>query len=88
MNIVISYRRSDSEVIAGRIRDRLAARFGDSSVFMDINDIPFGSDFRLHIQDAFDARGGGSVPPARRLGEVCGGHAHCRIARVNGESGR
>jgi TolB-like protein len=52
MNIVISYRRSDSEVIAGRVRDRLAARFGDSSVYMDINDIPFGSDFRLHIQDA------------------------------------
>jgi hypothetical protein len=52
MNIVISYRRSDSEVIAGRIRDRLAAHFGDSSVFMDLNDIPFGSDFRLHIQDA------------------------------------
>jgi TolB-like protein len=52
MNIVISYRRSDCEVIAGRIRDRLVARFGDSSVYMDINDIPFGSDFRLHIQDA------------------------------------
>ena len=27
MNIVISYRRSDCEVIAGRIRDRLVARF-------------------------------------------------------------
>jgi TolB-like protein len=52
MNIVISYRRSDSEVIAGRIRDRLAARYGDDRVFLDINDIPFGSDFRRNIRDA------------------------------------
>jgi TIR domain len=50
--IVISYRRSDSDVFAGRVRDRIASRFGDQSVFLDIDDIPLGKDFRVHIQDA------------------------------------
>lgn len=50
--IVISYRRSDSDVFAGRIRDRLAACFGEDSVFIDIDSIPFGTDFRVHIQEA------------------------------------
>src|SRR5882762_10276889 len=51
-HITISYRRSDSDAIAGRIRDRLASHFGDESVFMDIDSIPFGFDFRDHIQEA------------------------------------
>jgi hypothetical protein len=34
--IAISYRRADSAAIAGRMRDRLAARYGDDAVFMDI----------------------------------------------------
>jgi hypothetical protein len=51
-NIIISYRRSDSDAIAGRIRDRLANHFGENSVFMDIDSIPFGLDFREHIKDA------------------------------------
>jgi hypothetical protein len=50
--IVISYRRSDSDAIAGRIRDRLASRFGEDSLFMDIDNIPFGIDFREHIKTA------------------------------------
>jgi hypothetical protein len=49
--IAISYRRADTEVMAGRIRDRLAARYGDDAVFMDIDDIPFGTDFRVHIRE-------------------------------------
>jgi hypothetical protein len=48
--IVLSYRRSDSQAIAGRIADRLIAQFGDHSVFMDVDNIPFGIDFRQHIQ--------------------------------------
>lgn len=48
--IVISYRRSDTDAIAGRIRDRLANNYGDQSVFMDIDNIPFGVDFRDHIK--------------------------------------
>ena len=50
--ILVSYRRSDSQAIAGRIFDRLSARYGDESVFMDIDNIPFGIDFREHIQSA------------------------------------
>jgi hypothetical protein len=49
--IAISYRRSDSSGIAGRIFDRLAAHYGEESVFMDIDNIPFGVDFRTHIQE-------------------------------------
>jgi hypothetical protein len=49
--IAISYRRADTEVMAGRIRDRLAARYGDDAVFMDIDNIPFGKDFRVHIRE-------------------------------------
>jgi hypothetical protein len=48
--IAISYRRSDSSAITGRIYDRLAAHYGRESVFMDIDNIPFGTDFRAHIQ--------------------------------------
>src|SRR6516225_5395081 len=50
--LVISYRRSDSDAIAGRIRDRLASHFGEDSLFMDIDNIPFGTDFRAHIKNA------------------------------------
>ena len=51
-SLIISYRRSDSDVIAGRIRDRLVNHFGDDSIFMDIDSIPFGLDFREHIKKA------------------------------------
>ena len=49
--IVISYRRSDTSAIAGRIFDRLAAHYGEDSVFIDIDNIPLGVDFRTHIQE-------------------------------------
>jgi TPM domain/TIR domain len=48
--VVISYRRSDSAAIAGRIADQLKARFGEDSVFMDIDNIPLGVDYRVHIR--------------------------------------
>jgi hypothetical protein len=50
--IVISYRRGDSDGISGRIRDRLMARFGRESVFMDIDSIPFGVNFQDHFTRA------------------------------------
>jgi TIR domain len=50
--IVISYRRADSEAMAGRIRDRLANEFGEDSVFMDIDSIPIGVNFRDYIAEA------------------------------------
>jgi hypothetical protein len=48
--LAISYRRSDSSAITGRIFDRLVAHYGRDQVFMDIDNIPFGTDFRTHIQ--------------------------------------
>ena len=50
--IAISYRCADTEVMTGRIRDRLADRYGEDAVFMDIDNIPFGKDFRVHIFEA------------------------------------
>jgi hypothetical protein len=50
--IFLSYRRQDSAGIAGRIYDRLRAHFGDDAVFMDIDSIPFGEDFRKQIDSA------------------------------------
>jgi hypothetical protein len=49
--IAISYRRSDSSAVAGRICDLLAAHYGEGSIFMDIDSIPIGSDFRAHIRE-------------------------------------
>jgi MFS transporter, AAHS family, 4-hydroxybenzoate transporter len=50
--ITISYRRADADVMAGRIRDRLVDHYGDASIFMDIDNVPFGKDFRRHIAHA------------------------------------
>lgn len=47
--IAISYRREDSTPIAGRLYDRLQGEFGQASVFMDFDSIPYGVDFREHI---------------------------------------
>jgi TIR domain len=49
--ILISYRRTDSLAITGRIFDRLAHHYGEDSVFMDVDSIPIGIDFRQHIQE-------------------------------------
>jgi formylglycine-generating enzyme required for sulfatase activity len=55
--IFLSYRRQDSLGVAGRIYDRLRARFGDDAIFMDVDAIPFGLDFREHIRSAVDQCG-------------------------------
>jgi hypothetical protein len=52
--ILISYRRADSDVFAGRVHDRIVIRYGDESVFIDVDDIPFGKDFRIHIQEELE----------------------------------
>jgi formylglycine-generating enzyme required for sulfatase activity len=51
IKIAISYRRTDSDV-TGRIFDRLVQRYGKDSVFRDIDNIPFGIDFRKVVSDA------------------------------------
>src|SRR5437867_3601833 len=50
--IAISYRREDTAPITGRIYDRLEAVFGRDRIFMDLDSIPFGVDFRTHISEA------------------------------------
>jgi uncharacterized protein YecT (DUF1311 family) len=53
--IAISYRRSDSQDITGRIFDRLAQQYGRDTVFRDIDSIQPGIDFRTQIADALTA---------------------------------
>ena len=48
--IFISYRREDSQDITGRIYDRLTQKFGSKSIFKDVDAIPFGVDFREHLE--------------------------------------
>jgi formylglycine-generating enzyme required for sulfatase activity len=51
-SIFISYRRVDSSDVTGRIYDRLVATFDRNSVFKDVDSIPFGVDFREHLDGA------------------------------------
>ena len=57
MLAVISYRRADSQDIAGRIADHLRHRLGARQVFLDTGSIPAGADFRHTIQEALRRRG-------------------------------
>jgi hypothetical protein len=50
--VFISYRRQESSGLAGRLYDRLAARFGDDQVFMDVDTIALGVDFAEVIAQA------------------------------------
>jgi hypothetical protein len=50
--IFISYRREDAAGHAGRLFDRLKARFGKSAVFMDVEGIDAGIDFVETIDNA------------------------------------
>jgi formylglycine-generating enzyme required for sulfatase activity len=52
--IFISYRRDDSAGMAGRLYDRLKARFGRKNVIMDIDAIPLGVDFRERLRRDVD----------------------------------
>ncbi len=47
--IFVSYRRSDSADVSGRIYDRLIARFGKNLVFKDVDSIPLGIDFKEYL---------------------------------------
>jgi TIR domain-containing protein len=50
-DICISYRRADSQAITGRIFDRLIANYGKDSIFIDIDNIPAGTDFRQYLAE-------------------------------------
>ena len=50
--IFISYRRDDSAYVARMLGEKLQQAFGDEAVFLDIDNIPLGVDFRTHINSA------------------------------------
>lgn len=50
-NIFISYRRADSDDVSGRIYDRLLSRFNKENIFKDVDSIPLGVDFRMHLEN-------------------------------------
>lgn len=47
--VFLSYRRDDTSQDALRIHRRLADRFGDNLVYIDVEDIPLAVDFVDHI---------------------------------------
>jgi hypothetical protein len=47
--IFVSYRRDDSAAIVYHMYDILTARYGAGTVFIDIDDVPGGVDFRDHV---------------------------------------
>jgi WD40 repeat protein len=53
--IFVSYRRRESRDFAGRLYDRLADRFGEGQVFMDVDTIEPGVDFAEEISRAVAA---------------------------------
>lgn len=50
--VFISYRRSDTGYIARMLADRLQKHYGEHSVFLDVDNIPPGVDFRQHLDSA------------------------------------
>jgi TIR domain len=52
--IFISYRRDDSAYIAGILRENLEKQFGKGSVFLDVESIPYGLDFRTRVNHAIE----------------------------------
>lgn len=48
--IFISYRRTDSADITGRIYDRLIGKFGKEPIFKDVDSIPLGFDFMEFLE--------------------------------------
>ena len=52
LRIFVSYRRTDAPAHAGRLYDRLIAAFDERNVFMDVDTIDPGLDFRTEMQSA------------------------------------
>src|SRR5207253_8227229 len=53
--IFVSYRRQETSHLAGRLYDRLADRFGEGQVFIDVDTIEPGVDFAEEITRAVAA---------------------------------
>jgi TIR domain len=52
--LFVNYRRDDTRHMAARIRDRLAATFGDANVFMDVDDLLAGQRFDKELEKALN----------------------------------
>lgn len=52
IRVFIGYRRNDTPHAAGRIPDHLMSRFGERSVFRDIDAIEFGVDYKHRLLNA------------------------------------
>ena len=52
LKVFISYRRADTQHVAGRLGDRIGSRF---TLFMDIDDIPLGVDFTTALNEAVNS---------------------------------
>ena len=50
--LFISYRRDDTQDITNHVYEKLAARFGAANIFMDVDSIPIGADFRKILREA------------------------------------
>jgi hypothetical protein len=50
--IFVSYRRQDSRHFARVLKTRIESRFGNDSVFLDLDAIPIGVDFQTHVEAA------------------------------------
>jgi hypothetical protein len=48
--LVLSYRRHESAAMAGRIYDFLVTKYGAASVFIDLDNVPYGVDFKEHTR--------------------------------------
>jgi hypothetical protein len=49
--VFLNYRRGDSGYVAERLYELLAARYGRRNVFMDLQSLPLGRDFRQQLVD-------------------------------------
>src|SRR4051794_27593731 len=52
LRVFICYRRGSSTAYARNIYERLVGRFGEGNVFLDVDDIRPGSDFRAVIAES------------------------------------
>ena len=54
-SVFISYRRTDSQTVVGRIYDRLVGELGADNVFKDVDSIDYGEEFAVEIESAVAA---------------------------------
>ncbi|HEV7890068.1 MAG TPA: toll/interleukin-1 receptor domain-containing protein [Pyrinomonadaceae bacterium] len=73
--VFISYRRSEAAAYAGRLYDRLAARFGKDRIFFDHENVGWGEDFIEAITAAAESCAVMIALISREWSRGAGGHA-------------